>query len=682
MTRSSCVLFAVATSVSALVLAAEPRIAAQQASGGAGRPPASGAPQAPQGSPNRTPINHTEGTGAISGVITDGKTHRPIAGALVYLGIQNYGPVGRTSRQITDPKGRFVFTNLPAADTFFLNASKAGYNEGHYGDTGPVTSGVASGLIRLTTGQWFPQANIPLWRPGVIAGTVVDEHGDPEVGVRVRVLSRVVIAGASHLAAGATTLTDDRGRYRLSGLSAGTYVVNVPSVQNAVPAATSPMEIEGQTPAAAANASSDTPSRNGGALPLDSSHLLIIGNYATPPLADGRPQAYPMAFHPGVSSVSEATPIVLDSSETREDVNVILRPTAAARVSGHVDGTRDAVRGLVLRLIAPGLEDLGDGSEVATSLVDPNGDFTFLNVPPGQYSLEGSRSRLEFSSGPSPTSAASMPGTPGQVQGPGTIMASVFAGPPGTRLLGSHTTGDAGYWTRTAVTVGAADVAGLVVQLHRAVSLHGRIAFDGTGAPPGPTLIMVEPADGRSSLGVQQSTSRPDIGDDDTFTINGLGAGEYVIRILGLSPRQAVESITATNADYTTRPFDAGAGQDFNDVVITFTDRIASLGGSVQLESRGDQRLMTVIAFPASRDQWTRYGFQPTRFKTVPVSNAGTYQIDNLPAGSYLLVAVESSQAKRWQDASFLDAASQVATRVTIGWGDHKSQDLRMVTIK
>ena len=657
----------------AVALTSPPLMHAQQASGGSGRPPATGAPAGP------VPINHTEGTGAISGVVSDGKTHRPVAGALVYLGLQNYGPVGRTSRQITDPKGRFVFTNLPAADAFFLNASKAGYAEGHYGDTGPVTSGVASGLIRLTTGQWFAQANVPLWRPGAIAGTVVDERGEPEVGVRVRVLSRILVAGTTHLAAGSTTLTDDRGRYRIAGLAAGTYIVNVPSVQNAVPAATSPMEIEGQTPATAARASSDTPKRNGGALQLDPSHLLIIGNYATPPMAEGRPQAYPMGFYPGVTSAADATPIVLDTSDTREGVDIVLRPMPAVRVSGHLDGPSDAVRGLILRLVAPGLEDLGDGSEVATALADSNGDFTFLNVPAGQYSLEGTRSRLEFGYG---SSQANMPGTPGQVQGPGTIMAGVSSAPPTTRISGSHTAGDANYWIRMAVTVGGTDLTGLVASMHRATSVHGRIAFHGDGTPPGPTLIMMEPADGRANLGVQQSTTRPSLDDDDTFTINGLETGEYVARVLGLSPRHAIESIMANGVDYTTRPFDAGAGQDFTDVVITFTDRIASLTGSVQDESRGDRRLMTVIAFPAAPDQWKRYGFQPTRFKTVPVSSAGTYQIDNLPAGSYLLVAVDSSQARRWQDPAFLEAASQVAARLTIGWGERKTQDLRMVTIK
>src|SRR5579871_1729616 len=273
-------------------------VSAQQAVGGSGPPPAT-APIALPG--QRIP---TSGTGAISGVVFDGATHRPIAGALIYLGITGHGPVGRQSRQITDAKGRFVFVDLPASDSFFMNVTKAGYNDGHSGDSGPVSGGVGSGQIRLADGQWFANANIPLWKPSVIAGTVVDERGEPVVGIRVRVLSRITIAGVPHLAAGAAAVTDDRGRYRIPGLFPGRYIVNVPSVQSAVPVTMTPLEIEGLTPDTAPKAASDRAKRNNGALDLDPNHLLIIGNYMTPPPVQGQPQAYPMAFYPSAASVA------------------------------------------------------------------------------------------------------------------------------------------------------------------------------------------------------------------------------------------------------------------------------------------------------------------------------------------------------------------------------------------
>src|SRR5262245_41959889 len=128
------------------LLAANAQARQVTSGGGSGAPPTRPPVTTTQGPANRPGMS---GTGAISGVVTDAITRRPIAGALVYLGIQGRGPVGNMSRQITDSKGRFVFTELPASDAFFMNVNKAGYSDGHYGDTGPLSSGVASGLIRL-----------------------------------------------------------------------------------------------------------------------------------------------------------------------------------------------------------------------------------------------------------------------------------------------------------------------------------------------------------------------------------------------------------------------------------------------------------------------------------------------------------------------------------------------------
>jgi hypothetical protein len=671
-------------SSTALVVAAATLTAFGQGISG-GRPPAPGAAPPLTSEQAPVPVNHQVGTGAISGVIFDGATKKPVGGAVVYLGIAGYGPVGRLSRQVTDAKGRFVFLDLPESDLFFLNVSKAGYNTGHYGDTGPTGVGVlGSGHVKLARGQWFPDANIPIFRPGAIGGTLTDENGEPLVGAHVRVLARISVVGTTHLASSGSTTTDDRGHYRIANLPPGTYLVNVPSVQTTVPGTTSALELEGLTPDTAGRSRDDDRTRNNGAVALDESNLLIIGNYATPPLAGPHPEAYPMAFYPSALTPNEATPIVLGNGESRDNIDLSIRPVPAVRVAGHVDGSREATRGLLLRLIAAGLEDLSTGSEVATTVVGPTGDFTFLNVPPGSYTLDATRSLAQLSYGPfSVSTNDALPQTPGLVPGPGTMIGSLYSGPPGTYVSGSHSQGDASVWARVPITVGGADVVGLLVSLRRAVSLRGRVAYDGDGQPPGATVIVAEPADGRMSLGMPQSVMRPVVDDqagNDAFEINGLLSGEYVVRVLGLSPRQAVQSIVIGGVDYTTKPIDASTGQDFNGAVITYTDRIASITGSVTGDSLA--HLASVIVFPAAREQWTRYGFSPARIKTASVSNTGVFKIDNVPAGAYLLVAVESSQTGRWQDPAFLEAAARVATPISLKWGQSLTQDLRLSVIK
>lgn len=617
------------------------------------------------------------GTGIISGVIRDGHTGRPIAGALVYVGITGRGPAGPMSRQLTDPKGRFVFTDLPESDSFFLNASKAGYHDGHYGDTGPVSAGVGAGLVKLGKGDWFRDANIPMFKPAVISGSVTDEAGEPVVGAFVRVLSRIHVAGVPQLAAGPAVRTDDRGHYRIPGLPAGTYLVQVPSVQTSVPRYTSPDQIEGVSPAAARR--DDTRPRNNGALDLDQRSLLIIGNYTTPPSAGGRAQAYPPFFAPGATALAEASAITVTAGEVRENVSIALRPVIGVRVAGRVDGPEEAWRGLVVRLMPVGLEGLGEGSEAATALVDDTGAFTFLNVPGGQYTLMAQRGMLEYSQRTRFGGSEEMPRTPGLVPGPSTGISGLASGPPGTQVLSSSVAGDRSFFARNALAVGEADITGLAVPLRRGATVRGRVGFQGDGAPPNPVAIVAEAADGDPATGMYQSGVRVQPGSDDEFVIAGLPPGRFLLRVLGLTPRHALQSIRGPNADHTDRALEI-AGSDTADLVITLTDRVAVVQGTVTTE--GPPRLLTVIAFPADRALWASYGMSAPRFKAAPVKNDGSFSIPNIPAGDYLLVAVEASQSRRWQEPAFLEAASRVATRVTAEWGRTRTQALKTVVIK
>ncbi len=184
------------------------------------------------------------GTGAISGVVTDAATHRPISGVIVHLSMQGQDAVGRVSQQITDARGRFVFDELVASTLYFITASKSGYLDGHFGEI----PGQRTSHITLTDGQWFSSANFEMSKVGAIGGVVTDEFGQPVVGAFVRALVEIKVAGQRQLAVGLTTRTDDHGEYRLAGLLPAHYILMVPSVQNSVPATATPAQVAGVPP--------------------------------------------------------------------------------------------------------------------------------------------------------------------------------------------------------------------------------------------------------------------------------------------------------------------------------------------------------------------------------------------------------------------------------------------------
>src|SRR6188768_1084125 len=92
------------------------------------------APPAPARPPAPVIPAFGSGTGAISGVVIDAKTGRPIPGAIAGIAILVRNVIGPARRQTTDSRGRFVFTDLPASDGYILSGRKPGYEaEGAFG---------------------------------------------------------------------------------------------------------------------------------------------------------------------------------------------------------------------------------------------------------------------------------------------------------------------------------------------------------------------------------------------------------------------------------------------------------------------------------------------------------------------------------------------------------------------
>jgi hypothetical protein len=632
------------------------------------------------------PLNMTipvvNGTGAISGVVIDATTKKPVPGVAVYLGPPTRGPVGQPTLQLSDAQGRFVFRDLPPSEAYFINATKPGYFDGH---VGPTTSMQVGARIVVADRQWVDDVRIVMARSAALSGTVTDESGDPVVGAYVRAVAEALIAGHPQLVAGSVATTDDRGAYRISGLPAGKYLVHVPIVQESVPATISTAELAGLTPQSLA-----TLQRAGRPMPavdptmaVDANTHLVIGRYpaASAPGA-ARPLTYPSMFYPNARLAGAAVPIQLTLGEDRSGLDIRLDPVPGWRISGVVQGPAEMLTNLAVRLLLPGMEDLGDGSEAATALVRPDGTFTLLNVPAGTYTIDARRSfaQFSFSNLASPTKA--LPRPAGTASG-GTAFALVEAAPQGTRIATRVPGGvDGGYMGRARVTVTDQDLANVVVTLQRGVRIAGRFVWD---EPPPPSarvtpLVMAEPARGQVSLGYPRSQATGLLmgKGPETFSIDGLLSGEYVLRFGGRS----VKSVMWDGRDYTYAPFDASAGRDFNDVIVTLTSQSILLTGTVRDDRGAVSKTAAVIVFPVERDQWSAYGFAPPRIGAASVNTAGLYRFQRLPAGAYYVIGVDDSKIDAWQDPQFLEAASRSATRITLDWGAKATQDLVLSQVR
>ena len=619
---------------------------------------AAGGAAAAQQAPSPTPARSSR-TAAITGVVSDGGTGKPVGGVTVTLGSCGL-PEGAST--VSDSKGRFVFMNLPGSTQCSITAAKPGYAGGAALRRFPFFPR----QFPVADGEWIADANVVLWRLGGISGRILDEKGEPLVDVPVRVLMQIPVAGMVRWAGGPVVRTDDRGAYRIAGLTRGTYVVNVPSVLSSVPVDTPAGVIAGRAPTQF-TAFSSPPAVAG-----FETHgsFFVLNRYAIPPSSSRL--AYAIAYYPSATTLSNATAIELGDSEEKRNVDMSLRPVPAVSLSGRVTGaaaTRDA---LVLRLLPEDADALGSGSEQATVLVGRDGTFVMPSVPAGRYILEASPTVAGFHA-----QSPLLPATPGRVGQLAFSISSSLPGDPLPVMLWTHTADSGGFSARLPVTVGSDDINNLELVLEPGASISGRVVREDGNPLPRPVGIRLDPANGDPGL-LASWRSELATGADGSFSISALREGEYFLRAGSM-----VKSIVA-RGDYTNRPFQIGAGAEIRDVVVTLATTNSTLSGVVTDSTGALVREAAVILFPAERSLWTHFGISPPRIRSATYFGNQGYKIASIPGGDYFIIAVDPNQQDAWQDPRFLAAAAAVGTRFSLEWGATVVQNLtlRQVTVK
>jgi Carboxypeptidase regulatory-like domain len=175
-------------------------------------------------------------TGNITGTVV-GERGQPLAGASV--NVRRLNVIGGSGRQVTtNIEGHFEARNL---------------DEGLYSVFVSVPAYVVPARDPDTPAPLYrigDSVRLELIRGGVITGTVTSITDDPVVSVRVRALMVRDANGQAMkgpLPAMGLGATDDRGIYRIYGLSPGTYIVEVGGYSNSITTAMTPYDLDGPT---------------------------------------------------------------------------------------------------------------------------------------------------------------------------------------------------------------------------------------------------------------------------------------------------------------------------------------------------------------------------------------------------------------------------------------------------
>jgi hypothetical protein len=640
------------------------------------------------------------GTGVIIGRVVEGNGTTPVPGAVVQI---SGGALGRGGSMFAaasgagagpravevSASGEFVFTALPKG-SYNIDVTAAGYLPGQYGQTRPPSPiPRALDVVRqldLADGETKTDVAVRMWQLAAITGTVLDEYGQPLVGLDVRLTAVSQVWMGRMTTNMQVVRTDDRGIYRAE-VPPGDYIVGVGTSNTTMPA---PMVED------AWRAMSNAPP--GGAMfngfngqatpPLAGQRVgdLIVGpsNQSTSAIswlwtrADGGPTyVYPTTYYPAVGLSTMASVITVEPGAERSGIDLQLTPQPAFRVSGHLVGPSGAVGGVTLRLIGADFNTKTTSNPlfIPAAVTDANGAFTFVGITAGQYTLDAAKFP--------PVARQGMSITVSNGSG-GSSMGFVTAPSPAT-------TSEAILYASQPIAVDVADLSDVVVNLIEAARLAGRFEFPASAPPPTADQlrvisvgVRVQPGTvaGRlSGNGIGLTTVTDESG---TFRTSELVPGPYLIVANRLPAGWSLRSAMTGGKDAADVPIEIGPG-GLTDLVMAFTNKSTTLTGVVT----GDDNVVsvpglptptpTVVVFSTDQSLWPKVALAPRTLRSVGVTVSQPYQVTGLPAGEYFVAA--SSSAVDFTDSRVLLVLCRTAARVTLVEGESRTQDVRAVLV-
>jgi protocatechuate 3,4-dioxygenase beta subunit len=347
---------------------------------------------------------------------------------------------------------------------------------------------------------------------------------------------------------------------------------------------------------------------------------------------NGRQQTmgYVPTYYPGVINVNDAGKVTVGvGEEGRADFS--LQPGRAATVSGiAIDshGKPFPMVNLALEVRSEGGGFFGSAGNTRTG---PDGGFTFRDVAPGDYILRANRQD------PDPE-IAMLP-----------------------------------------ISIEGADVTNLTLTGTGGGTVSGRVALeDGVSSPmPAVTVGISERWLGQpdpSMLGIFRNRFVPATASQDgTFSVDHVIGPAYFN--VTLPDGWIVRSVVSAGRDLTDAPVEMRSGENLTGVIITITNRITRLSGTL---SAGSASAVdgTVIVFPV--DAQKRFDY--SRFiKAARPDQKGRYEIKGLPPGDYLAVALEYVEDGAWHEPAYLQSLQDRARPVTLTLSEPQTLPLTLV---
>jgi hypothetical protein len=367
-----------------------------------------------------------------------------------------------------------------------------------------------------------------------------------------------------------------------------------------------------------------------------------------------RTMGYAPTYAPGTASLTDARRVTVAIGQAAGNNNFALMPGAAASVSGTAADSLG--RPLVSRNImlmqevgGPGFGMMMLGGNATTAA---DGTFTIRNVSPGTYKLVAQTTR--------DTQTAR-----------GNVLELA------TQL----------------VTLDGADVANLSLTTSMGWSIAGTVIGDNGALPDtspgrfGVSARLVDPDAGAGPGGAPPPPPPPGAGGSGAIPDSGRVREDWsfnVVSVFGAARVRAiapegwtVKAILHDGRDLADTPIEMKSGEVLTDVQVIVSNRVTTISGQLVDDKGAPLQDGTVIVFADEPAKW----WDDSRWvRAVRPDQQGRYQIQGLPPGDYLAVAVDYVEDGIWNDADYLESIRRHGQKITLGEAATRSLALKPVT--
>jgi protocatechuate 3,4-dioxygenase beta subunit len=489
----------------------------------------------------------------LTGTVVNSATGAPIPFALVQV---------EQNAKFTDQNGNFRFENLISASVS-IQAHKPGFFEEQ-----EISQMHRPTMVTLSDHQ--TNTVVPLIPEAVIVGHVADSEGEPLGNLPVRARYGQVMNGRRTWQQQGFRQTDEDGNFRIANLKPGIYYVEV-GPQLARPFA--------------------------------------MGEQLR---ANGKAEAIPAEYYPGVRDLSDATPLNITAGQ-KVNLDFGMKRVPAFHLSGMVTGATTNAGNLAL-LDRDGEENLNLGIR----LDGRTGRFDAFPVPAGSYHL--------------------------RFDGYGE---------------GQHLFADA------PISVNG-DILELRLSAQRTLNIPIEVETEYTKQNPGQSqgsISNISSGPGRSSFPGQvhlfsrsgnRQPSGTRVGEDGLF-ITEVEPGTYDVEV-DVNGTSYVASATCGGVNLLTDPLVVATGGDPQPIRIVLRDDGASLNGAVQIADASQSALVLMVPEGSSAN--------PPR--QMYVDSSGSFHAQGIAPGSYDILAFDRLDGLEYGNREVLNAYLSRAAHVTL----------------